>query len=213
MSALQRGVDNLVSEHYGFNAVYCLKVLNTIYPEQSVYAENCSKEVPSGYTFAVPQSYSKENVIQGLKSLGAITIGKSFSCTVSEPSILLGREVTKNYSAIPVRVNNGYRYRNGNLGAYVCGGKILVSKIVSSTKPHYNQNYSMKTVVVKAVISYSGIDKNLTKYFPDTRKEIVGKTNESISEAEKDEGSVTAILGEESQNNWKVVKFISLDRN
>nr|WP_226856688.1 hypothetical protein [Acidithiobacillus caldus] len=206
-AAMQTYLESVMKSDNGSpQTAFCLSVYSG--GTGTDYSSDCNSEVAKGYSFATPVSQLKNQNLIALESAGLIHIGKQFDCVVKGIGFF-GPAPVYHYPVIPVKMNKGATYVDNFGGQKICFGGVKVAHVLSATKPHFNSKYSMKTSVVRFSVGYSGISMDLVKKSPDLKKKILGDRHESVREAMRKSEIVTAVLGKESSNHWKVLKLVS----
>lgn len=216
-AALQKAVDQKMTTMMGGTGI-CLPVSDSSSLSGDAYiAHQCLKQTPKGYAFSMPEKMlnSDKDIFDSFIKNGYIKYGAPYTChyTASE---MFGGTADKQAVMRPVAIKNkdlrfSVHHVNEVFGPVqrgsLCVGHFEVTKIETATDPHFNSQYSMKTVAVVADIGIKGVirlgkDSPLLKSAPSALK-----NGNAIKEHVF---TISAILGEAAKGHWKTLKVTDL---
>lgn len=174
------------------------------------YSFKCQDQTPKNYDFSVYAGLPKERmeILTSLKDGGYINFGKSYICYYKDSF-----DEKKPVKMIPVVTTNKearfvHHTINTGLGTETYGilsiGHFYVTKITSETHPHFNSQYSMKTVAVTGDVGLRGVMRLGNESF--IVKKLEKENHLSAEQIRNSIITISAILGKSSEDHWKALK-------
>lgn len=212
-SALQKAADSKITSIMGSTGYPLPISSNGALTGSSRYSSKCQNQTPKGYDFSVYSGLQKEHVefLSALKNGGYIRFGSPYMCQYKSS----WGNGDKTVKMIPVSITNDKEARfvhhttSEILGTETYGilsvGHFYVTKITSATHPHFNSQYSMKTVAVTGDIGLRGIARLGNDNF--MLKSLEEKNHISENQIRNSIITISAILGESSGDHWKPLKI------